>query len=100
VAPKPASTTKAAPAPKAEIPADDEIVDDDPQTIKPLGISPDAFVIPTGKRQGQRLGDQTIDVIQWYASQLKPANDEQVKLQSAAQALVKVRSNGHEPVAA
>ncbi len=100
VAPKPASTMEAAPAPKAEIPADDEIVDDDPQTIKPLGISLDAFVIPTGKRQGQRLGDQTIDVIQWYASQLKPANDEQVKLQSAAQALVKVRSNGHEPVAA
>jgi hypothetical protein len=67
---------------------------------EPAGVSPDAFVIPTGKRQGQKLGDQTLEVIQWYASQLKPANDEQVRLQAAAQALVKVRSNGHEPVPA
>ena len=78
--------------------ADDEIVDD--LQPEPAGVSPDAFVIPTGKRQGQKLGDQTLEVIQWYASQLKPANDEQVRLQAAAQALVKVRSNGHEPVAA
>jgi hypothetical protein len=73
---------------------------DDPQIPELLGLAPDAFVIPTGKRQGQKLGDQTMDVIQWYATSLKPSNDEQVRLQAAAQALVKVRSNGHEPVAA
>ena len=94
-----ATAAKAAPAAKAKVTVDDEIVDD-PQTLEPVGISPDAFIIPTGKRQGQKLGDQTLDVIQWYAASLKPANDEQVKLQAAAQALVKVRSNGHEPVAA
>ena len=92
-----ATTAKTSPKPKA--PIDDEIVDD-PQLVEPTGISPDAFVIPTGKRQGQKLGDQTLEVIQWYATSLKPSNDEQKKLQSAAQALVKVRSNGHEPVAA
>lgn len=97
--PKPAPAAKTAPASKVEIPAEDEIVDD-PQTPELMGISPDAFVIPTGKRQGQKLGDQTLDVIQWYATSLKPANDEQVRLQAAAQALVKVRSNGHEPVVA
>ena len=100
-----ATTAKTSPKPKVVDPAlagqsiDDEIVDD-PQLVEPTGISPDAFVIPTGKRQGQKLGDQTLEVIQWYATSLKPSNDEQKKLQSAAQALVKVRSNGHEPVAA
>ena len=98
---KAATVSKSVPkteAKKAEV--SDEIIDE-PQTIsRPIATdNPDGFIIPTGKRQGQKLGDQTLDVISWYANSLKPANDDQVKLQSAAKALVKVRSNGHEPVA-
>ena len=102
---KPASkaATVSKPVPKTEAKkaeVSDEIIDE-PQTISgPIVMdNPDGFIIPTGKRQGQKLGDQTLDVIAWYANTLKPANDEQVKLQAAAKALVKVRSNGHEPVA-
>lgn len=97
-----APATKSAPAkqPVSKPETDDEIVDEPQITPMVAFDSPDTFIIPTGKRQGQKLGDQTIDVIAWYANSLKPANDEQVKLQTAAKALVKVRSNGHEPVAA
>jgi len=77
----------------------DEIVDDPIATESASIVKYEAFIIPNGKRQGQKLGDQSLDVIAWYAISLKPANDEQKKLQSAAQALMKVRSNGHEPVA-
>ncbi len=83
------------PAPKASKakPSDDEIVDDPP-------LDAAAFVIPSGNRKGQLLGDQSLDVIKWYAESLKPANDAQKGLQNAARQLLKIRSNGHEPVAA
>ncbi|MBN2116316.1 MAG: hypothetical protein JW730_07090 [Anaerolineales bacterium] len=87
--PAPKPTPKAAKA-KA---SDDEIVDDPP-------LNAAAFVIPSGNRKGQVLGDQSLDVIKWYAESLKPANESQKALQCAAQQLLKVRSNGHEPVAA
>jgi len=94
VASKPASKVEAK---KPEV--SDEIVDD-PITTEPVSfVKYEAFIIPNGKRQGQKLGDQSLDVIVWYANSLKPANEEQKKLQSAAQELMKVRSNGHEPVA-
>lgn len=59
-----------------------------------------SFIIPTGNRKGQVLGDQTLNVIEWYAKSLKPANADQEKLQANALLLLKVRSNGHAPVAA
>ncbi len=86
-APKPAP--KAA---KAKV-TEDEIVDDPP-------LDAAAYIIPSGNRKGQQLGDQSLEVIKWYAESLKPANDAQKDLQTAARQLLKVRSNGHEPVAA
>ena len=90
------------PAPKVEAKkteVSDEIVDDPITTESVSFVKYEAFIIPNGKRQGQKLGDQSLDVIVWYANSLKPANEEQKKLQSAAQALMKIRSNGHKPVA-
>jgi len=97
---KPAITAKASakpepkPAAKAE-PVNDEIIDDP----TPARVD-ENFVIPTGNRKGQALGDQPLNVIEWYAKSLKPANEEQKALQAAALQLLKVRSNGHQPVAA
>ncbi len=103
---KPAATasksaaSKPAPTPKVEAKAgSDEIVDDPAQQVASVGKTA-PFIIPTGNRKGQVLDDQPLDVIAWYANSLKPANDDQKALQSAAQSLLKVRSNGHEPVAA
>ena len=103
---KPATTAskpivaKAASTPKVEAKAgSDEIVDDPVQPVVSTGKTA-PFIIPTGNRKGQVLDDQPLDVIAWYANSLKPANDDQKALQSAAQSLLKIRSNGHEPVAA
>ena len=89
-----------APAPKVEAKASDEIVDDPApaQFTVPIAEA-SSFVIPTGNRKGQVLGDQSLDVIAWYATALKAANVDQQALQAAAKVLLKVRSNGHEPVA-
>jgi len=103
---KPAATaskpavSKPVPAPKVEAKAsNDEIVDDPAQPVVSVNKAA-PFIIPTGNRKGQVLDDQSLDVIAWYANSLKPANDDQKALQSAAQSLLKVRSNGHESVAA
>ena len=94
-APKPV-----APAPKTDAKAADEIIDDPAPTPSTVPIAEaSAFVIPTGNRKGQVLGDQSLDVIAWYATSLKAANVDQQALQAAAKVLLKVRSNGHEPVA-
>ncbi len=97
---KPAAPKPIALAPKVEAKTSDEIVDDPvpaPLTV-PLAKA-SAFVIPTGNRKGQVLGDQSLDVIAWYATSLKAANVDQQALQAAAKVLLKVRSNGHEPMA-
>lgn len=100
VAPKP-MTSKPAPKAEAKQPeVSDEIIDDPtpaPSTVPIAEAS--VFVIPTGNRKGQVLGDQSLDVIAWYATSLKAANVDQQALQAAAKVLLKVRSNGHEPVA-
>jgi len=99
-APKPMASK---PAPKAEAKkteVSDEIIDDlAPAQLTVSIAEASTFVIPTGNRKGQVLGDQSLDVIAWYATSLKAANDEQHALQAAAKVLLKVRSNGHEPVA-
>jgi hypothetical protein len=94
---KPALAPKTAPKAEVKQEASDEIVDDP----TPAVTASDAvsFVIPMGKRKGQKLEDQPLNVLTWYANELAPANDEQRALQTAAQAWVKVRSNGHAPVA-
>ncbi len=100
VAPKP-MTSKPAPKAEAKQPeVSDEIIDDPtpaPSTVPIAEAS--VFVIPTGNRKVQVLGDQSLDVIAWYATSLKAANVDQQALQAAAKVLLKVRSNGHEPVA-
>jgi hypothetical protein len=92
------SSQKSESASKAKV-ENDEIVDDPIQPDTSAVSDAASFVIPTGRRQGQKLGDQSLDVIGWYANEMKSANPEQKALQSAAQQLLKVRSNGHEPVA-
>ena len=97
---KPAVSKPIAPAPKVEAKASDEIIDDPAPTPFTVPIAEaSAFVIPTGNRKGQVLGDQPLDVIAWYATSLKAANTDQQALQAAAKVLLKVRSNGHVPVA-
>lgn len=97
---KPVAPKPIAPAPKVEAKASDEIIDDPAPVQLAVPITEaSAFVIPTGNRKGQVLGDQSLDVIAWYATSLKAANVDQQALQAAAKVLLKVRSNGHEPVA-
>jgi hypothetical protein len=93
---KPAVPKPIAPASKVEAKTPDEIVDDPAPTPSTVPI---AEASATGNRKGQVLGDQSLDVITWYATSLKAANVDQQALQAAAKVLLKVRSNGHEPVA-
>lgn len=84
------------PAPKKQAPViDDEIIDDEPATPAALDeASSEAFVIGVGKRKGQTLGDQPLDVISYYANMAAVGNG-QIALKNAAQQLLKVRSNGN-----
>lgn len=106
-APKPSASAKPAakPAPKrapkpalkpaAQNPVEDEIIDDEPAApLSPDAASLDAFVIGVGKRKGQKLGDQTLEVISYYAN-MAAVGDEQSALKNAAQKLIKVRANGN-----
>jgi hypothetical protein len=87
------AAAKPAPQPAARI-EDIEDLDADP-------ANPADFIIGVGKRQGQKLGDQPLEIIQWYAEQMVAGNDPAKKaLQTAAQAYLKVRANGKQPVAA
>lgn len=61
---------------------------------------PAEFIIGVGKRQGQKLGAQPLEIIQWYAEQMVAGNDPAKKaLQAAARAYLKVKANG-KPVGA
>ncbi len=58
----------------------------------------DDFIIQFGTRKGQKLADQQLNVIQWYADQMTTGGDAaKDALKEAAQAIVAVRSNGHQP---
>jgi hypothetical protein len=90
-----AKPAKPAPKPAPQDPVEDEIIDDEPAApVSPDAASLDAFVIGVGKRKGQKLGDQPLDVISYYAN-MAAVGDEQAALKNAAQQLLKVRSNGN-----
>jgi hypothetical protein len=106
---KPASAT-ANPAPAKPVatsspkgkpaPASDGDIEDVKPAPVPMSAAPD-FIIEVGQRKGQKLGEQPLNVIQWYAEQMAVGSDPAKEaLKKASQALVKVRSNGHEAVAA
>jgi hypothetical protein len=74
--------------------ADDEIEEIEP----PAELIVDDFIIPIGQRKGQKLADQQLNVIQWYAEQMTTGGDVQKQaLKKAAQAIIAVKSNGHKP---
>jgi hypothetical protein len=74
--------------------ADDEIEEIEP----PAELTVDDFIIPLGQRKGQKLADQQLTTIQWYADQMTTGGDAQKEaLKKAAQAILAVRSNGHKP---
>lgn len=88
--PTPPAAAKPAPQPAAKI-----------EDIEDLDADPADFIIGVGKRQGQKLGDQPLEIIQWYAEQMAAGNDPAKKaLQAAARAYLKVKANGRQPVAA
>ena len=59
-----------------------------------------SHLIPTGPKAGQQLGAQDLKTITFYAHKMNVAGDaEKVALQQAARGLLKVRGNGHVPVA-
>lgn len=108
-APKAAAAPSAKAAPKpASKPAAPAAKDDEIEEIDPIPASMGdaaSFVITEAmtsrpERVGQTLGAQSLEAIEWWANKMVPANNEQNQLQAAAQAFLKVRSNGHEPVAA
>ena len=92
-APAKAKTTSApAPAPTAS--TDDEIEEIEP----PADLTVDDFIIPLGQRKGQKLAEQQLNVIEWYATQMTTGGDAQKEaLKKAAQDIITVRSNGHKP---
>jgi hypothetical protein len=74
--------------------ADDEIEEIEP----PAELIVDDFIIPIGQRKGQKLAEQQLNVIQWYAEQMTTGGDVQKQaLKKAAQAIIAVKSNGHKP---
>ena len=92
-APAKAKTTSV-PAPAPAATADDEIEEIEP----PLEPIADDFIIPLGQRKGQKLADQQLTVIEWYAEQMTTGGNAQKEaLKKAAQAILTVRSNGHKP---
>ena len=73
---------------------DDEIEEIEP----PAELIVDDFIIPIGQRKGQKLAEQQLNVIQWYAEQMTTGGDVQKQaLKKAAQAIIAVKSNGHKP---
>lgn len=53
------------------------------------GDDPGGYVIPLGKRKGQKLGDQPLDVIRWYAEKMAADDPSKKDLQEAARAYLK-----------
>jgi hypothetical protein len=89
-APAPAAITNNGSATRT----DDEIEEIEP----PAELIVDDFIIPIGQRKGQKLADQQLNVIQWYAEQMTTGGDVQKQaLKKAAQAIIAVKSNGHKP---
>jgi hypothetical protein len=92
-APAKAKTTST-PAPAPTATADDEIEEIEP----PADLTVDDFIIPLGQRKGQKLAEQQLNVIEWYATQMTTGGDSQKEaLKKAAQDIITVRSNGHKP---
>jgi hypothetical protein len=89
---------KPAPAPKPAAPAAPQ---PEPAAQVPAGDDPSGYVIPLGQRSGQLLGDQPLNVIEWYAHQMAAGNSaDKQALQAAAAAFLKIKANGREPVPA
>jgi hypothetical protein len=98
-APVPATTNvKTTPAP-AVVPAPAPSAADEIEEIEPATEpTTDDFIIPIGQRKGQKLADQPMNVIQWYADQMTTGGDQaKVALKKAALLIVAVKSNGHKP---
>jgi hypothetical protein len=92
--PAPAPTPAAITNTSGAAGADDEIEEIEP----PVELIVDDFIIPIGQRKGQKLADQQLNVIQWYAEQMTTGGDVQKQaLKKAAQAIIAVKSNGHKP---
>jgi hypothetical protein len=88
--PTPAATTNNV----AAVGADEEIEEIEP----PAELIVEDFIIPIGQRKGQKLAEQQLNVIQWYAEQMTTGGDVQKQaLKKAAQAIIAVKSNGHKP---
>jgi hypothetical protein len=92
---KPAAKTPAKPAapapakPAAPAVANDDMEDLDSTPAVPVtGENPAEFIIPLGKRTGEKLGEQEPKVIAWYATSLVADNAEKQALQAAARSLL------------
>jgi len=96
---KPAAKAPAKPAAKSASPApakpaapavvNDDIEDlDSVPAVPASGENPAEFVIPLGKRAGEKLGKQEPKVIAWYATSLVADNAEKQALQAAARSLL------------
>jgi hypothetical protein len=57
-----------------------------------------AYLIPTGPKSGQALGNQNLKALTFYAKKMRTGGDEDKKaLKEAASAFLAVRSNGSQP---
>lgn len=84
------TATKAPAPPKAAVPK--------ATVAKPDSNNLPDFEIKFGQRAGQRLGDQPLNVVQWYANSMATSgNPEKEALKQAAIDLLAVKSNGKQP---
>lgn len=92
---KPSQSSASRSASKAAAPAAKPVPPSQPEPLD----DPSGFVIPMGQRAGQRLGDQPLNVIEWYATQMTTGGSpDKQALKSAAAAFMKIKANGREPV--
>ena len=106
---KTAPTAKPAPVPAAAnvkttsapavAPAPAPAAADEIEEIEPAAEpTMEDFIIQFGARKGKRLGDQPLNIIQWYADQMTTGGDPQKDaLKKAALLLVAIKNNGHIP---
>jgi hypothetical protein len=98
MAQKPAPKPAPKPATKPMAQEDDEILDDpvdDLDNAQTAVSDLENFVIPVGKRKGQKLGSQPLNVISFYAHMDDDGDERFSALKAAAEKLLKIRSNGH-----
>ncbi len=91
-------TAKAAPVAKPAAAPTDEIEEIEPAAE--ASPQPAAeFIIPVGQRKGQKLADQPMNIVQWYATQMTTGGDAAKEaLKQAAAALVAAHGgNGRKP---